>query len=74
MWDSRSRQFETQPPPVSGATVRLPALEPGAYQAQFTDPWTGASLGTAQVQHPGGPATVNLPLFSRDIALKMVAQ
>ncbi|MCU0468886.1 MAG: chitobiase/beta-hexosaminidase C-terminal domain-containing protein [Arcicella sp.] len=54
---------------VSGAVLKLP-VDAGNYTITFTNPQTGASLGTATGATSGGFLNVTLPTFSKDIAFK----
>lgn len=54
---------------VSGAILKLP-VDAGNYAITFTNPKTGASVGTATGATSGGFLNVTLPTFSKDIAFK----
>jgi hypothetical protein len=54
---------------VTGAVLKVP-VNAGNYTTNFTNPQTGASLGTAMGSTSSGFLNVPLPTFSKDIAFK----
>jgi hypothetical protein len=73
VWDLRSRQTQPQPTPVAGARLSFEGLAAGAYRAEFLDPWTGQALPGRPLTHAGGAANVELPTFTRDLAVKVAS-
>ena len=63
------------PSVISGASVSFEGMQDGAYTAYFYDTWDpSADPTTADVTVSGGKATVSLPDFEKDIAVKLVAK
>lgn len=59
-------------PAVSGASVVVAGLEPGTYEAQWLDSWTGKTMETHDIQVSGESITLKIPTFSRDIACRVL--
>ncbi len=60
---------------LSGISLTIPGLNNDAYQIEFSDPWTGESRGTLETTISNGQGlTIELPIFHRDIALKVFPQ
>lgn len=57
--------------PVSGLVLSLAGVAPGRWRATFVEDVTGKELGTAdvQVQAAGGRVTLEVPPFTRHLAL-----
>jgi hypothetical protein len=62
------------PTPVVGALLPLTGLADGDWSARWIDPWTGAQLDVEPVLVSGGAATLAVPTFSRDVALRLEAE
>jgi Ca2+-binding RTX toxin-like protein len=57
---------------ISGASIGIPGLDDGNYRVRVFDTWsTGAVTSTFTASAVGGTLVVNLPSFTRDIALKV---
>lgn len=57
---------------ISGANIDIPGLDDGIYRVRAFDTWTGAGVtSTRYAGATGGTLRVNLPSFTRDIALKI---
>ena len=63
---------KSTPAQISGASLTLDGLEPGAYQIQWWDTWNGKSVGEEKAQTTASKLTLKVPAFSRDIACKVV--
>jgi hypothetical protein len=59
------------PTPVEGATLALTDLADGAWTARWIDTYTGLDVATEPVTVVGGAATVAVPTFAKDTALRM---
>jgi hypothetical protein len=56
--------------PVEGAVLELD-VEDGRWEARWIDPYGGSSPASAQVTAQGGRATLAVPAFSKDVALRL---
>jgi len=59
------------PSPVEGATLALGELADGAWTARWIDTYTGEDLAVEPVTVAGGAATLAVPTFAKDVALRM---
>ncbi len=73
VWDPRSQQGRPVPDPIASAHVVLSGLVPGTYDAQYVDPWSGKCLGSHSLDFSSPTVRLELPVFSRDIALKFLS-
>jgi hypothetical protein len=55
---------------VEGAVLELD-VEDGRWEARWIDPYGGSSPASAQVTAQGGRATLAVPAFSKDVALRL---
>jgi hypothetical protein len=62
---------DIQYPEVSGAVLTLNGLEDGTYIVEWWNTTTGEIITTEQITAAGMPATLNVPTFSTDLALKV---
>lgn len=62
------------PRTVSGMSFTIPGLNNGTYDVKYVDTVTGATVSTEAVLASGGQLTLNIPSFTRDIAVKAVRQ
>lgn len=56
-------------PLLSGATLELPAMEPGAYDVTCMETHLGHTLGESTVEVGAGPVVLELPPFRHDLAV-----
>ncbi|HUT34164.1 MAG TPA: DUF5060 domain-containing protein [Planctomycetota bacterium] len=59
-----------KPAEIRGATLTLQGLAPGNYQVEWWNTWDGKPLGTGKVAARDA-LTLQIPAFSRDIAVKI---
>ena len=59
------------PTPVEGATLALTGVTDGAWTARWIDAYTGMDIATEPVTVAGGAATLAVPTFAKDVALRM---
>jgi hypothetical protein len=57
--------------PVEGATLALDGLADGAWTARWIDAYTGEDVAALPVAVSGGTVTLDVPTFTRDVALRM---
>ena len=62
---------DIQYPDISGAVLTLNGLADGAYTVEWWNTTTGEITATEQITVAGTPATLNVPTFSTDLALKV---
>ena len=60
------------PPAVSGLTLKIINLQDGAYRAYWYSPHQGQWLQAVELQVSGGEATLSVPDFQGDLALKVL--
>jgi hypothetical protein len=72
VWDPRSQHGRPVPEPVQGARVRIRGLPEGSYRVQFVDPWSGGLLGGQTLQTATDDTPLGLPVFTRDVALRVL--
>ncbi|MBE7462143.1 MAG: hypothetical protein HS116_01505 [Planctomycetes bacterium] len=75
-WAAKLERREADPPAIDDLTVRLPALEPGAYTVTWIDTWDGTVRAPEALEvsapDPGqaaGPLVLKAPPFARDVAV-----
>jgi len=74
-WDTRSVQQSPAAPKPTGGKVNVPGLSAGRYRVDFVDPWSLSPVGTTKyISHSGAHATIVLPQFTRDVAMKITPQ
>lgn len=66
-----SNPTNIQYPEVSGVALTLNGLADGSYTVEWWNTTTGEIIATEQVAVASTPATVNVPTFSTDLALKV---
>jgi hypothetical protein len=59
------------PTPIADATLAVSGLADGDWQARWIDTLSGADLAVGPVQIAGGAATLPIPTFSQDVALRL---
>ena len=59
------------PPPISGMQLTVTGLADGDYTARWFEPKTAAWLDEQAVQVRGGTATLAVPTFAQDLAVKI---
>jgi hypothetical protein len=57
--------------PVEAATLALTDLADGAWTARWIDTYTGADVATSALSVSSGAATLAVPTFARDVALRL---
>jgi hypothetical protein len=62
------------PAPTKGAKATIPNLSPGQYQMQWCDTRTGKIVSETRVRVEKQPVVLEVPEFSRDVAVKLVRQ
>jgi len=72
VWDPRSQHGRPVPEPVQGARLRVRGLRQGSYPVQFVDPWSGSLLGCRTLQCAADDGPLELPVFTRDVAIRVV--
>jgi hypothetical protein len=71
IYDRRAPWGDEDKAPVEGARLELHGLSEGTYEVEFWDPFKGERAGTGQFAARGGPLTVTLPKFRRELAVKV---
>jgi hypothetical protein len=61
------------PPPISGMQLTVTGLADGDYSARWFDPHTAAWLDEQAAPVRGGTATLAVPTFARDLAVKIAS-
>jgi hypothetical protein len=59
------------PSPVEGATLALDGLADGDWTARWIDAYTGLDVAIEPITVAGGAATLAVPTFARDVALRL---
>jgi hypothetical protein len=58
-------------PEVSGVSLTVSGLNDGTYTVEFWDTMTGVIVESSQIEISGGTATIALPTFITDLAVKI---
>jgi hypothetical protein len=69
--DGVENPLEIEFPEVSGAVLTLSGLDDGRYVVEWWDTETGSIVSTSEVTVSGGQTSIDVPAFSKDLALKV---
>jgi hypothetical protein len=65
-------QYSAQP--MNGIKFQLTNMMNVNYQVEFIDTWTGDIVSTIEVQSSNGSLTIEVPDFTKDIAVKIITK